>query len=140
MIRRRWPLVGLLIAWCLVAGCGADDGGETAATTTTELTLDASPLASTVIGTAGLLGAIGIVVVTYTAATRAAEQYLRDRPADDPGDRPEWQFMHSLVPILIGYTIAHYLSLMVFQGQMAMSWPPTRSTRAGTCSAPPPGR
>ena len=70
------------------------------------------------IGTAGLLGAIGIVVITYTAATRSAEQYLRDRPADDPGDRPQWQFMHSLVPILIGYTIAHYFSLMVFQGQM----------------------
>jgi hypothetical protein len=26
--------------------------------------------------------------------------------------------MHSLVPILIGYTIAHYFSLLVFQGQM----------------------
>jgi hypothetical protein len=35
MIRQRRPLVGLLIACCLVAGCGADDGGETAATTTT---------------------------------------------------------------------------------------------------------
>ena len=111
------PAPGLLAVICVLLGSTAFDG-LSRTRWWTELTLEASPLASTVIGTAGLLGAIGIVVVTYTAATRAAEQYLRDRPADDPGDRPEWQFMHSLVPILIGYTIAHYFSLLVFQGQM----------------------
>ena len=25
--------------------------------------------------------------------------------------------MHSLIPILVGYTIAHYFSLLIFQGQ-----------------------
>jgi hypothetical protein len=111
------PAPGLLAVICVLLGSTAFDG-LSRTRWWTDLTLEASPLASTVIGTAGLLGAIGIVVVTYTAATRAAEQYLRDRPTDEPGDRPEWQFMHSLVPILIGYTIAHYFSLMVFQGQM----------------------
>ena len=111
------PEPGLVAVVCVLLGSTAFDG-LSRTRWWTELTLEAGPLASTVIGTAGLLGAIGIVVVTYTAATRAAGQYLRDRPADDLGDRPEWQFMHSLVPILIGYTIAHYFSLMVFQGQM----------------------
>jgi hypothetical protein len=111
------PVPGLLAVICVLLGSTAFDG-LSRTRWWTDLTLDASPLASTVIGTAGLLGAIGVVVVTYTAATRASGQYLRDRPAGDPGDRPEWLFMHSLVPILIGYTIAHYFSLLVFQGQM----------------------
>jgi hypothetical protein len=111
------PAPGLLAVICVLLGSTAFDG-LSRTRWWTDLTLEAGPLASTALGTAGLLGAIGIVIGTYIAATRAAEQYLRDRPADDPGDRPEWQFMHSLVPILIGYTIAHYFSLMVFQGQM----------------------
>jgi hypothetical protein len=108
---------GLLAVICVLLGSTAFDG-LSRTRWWADLILEAGPLASTVLGTAGLLGAIGIVVVTYTAATRAAEQYLRDRRADDPGDRPERQFMHSLVPILIGYTVAHYFSLMAFQGQM----------------------
>jgi hypothetical protein len=111
------PAPGLLAVICVLLGSTAFDG-LSRTRWWTDLTLEASPLASAALGTAGLLGAIGIVVVTYTAATRAAGQYMGDRRADDPGDRPEWQFMHSLVPILIGYTVAHYFSLMVFQGQM----------------------
>ncbi|HET9289899.1 MAG TPA: hypothetical protein VFQ49_02370, partial [Actinomycetes bacterium] len=56
------------------------------------------------------------------AAIRAAERYRRVRPAaaggvGDPEVPLSWQFAHSLVPILIGYTVAHYFSLLVFQGQ-----------------------
>ena len=72
------------------------------------------------VGTVGLLGAIGVVVVTYTAAIRGAERYRRvsrDRRPGDPQVPLSWQFAHSLVPILIGYTVAHYFSLLVFQGQ-----------------------
>jgi len=43
-------------------------------------------------------------------ATRAA-------PVSGPSDRLDRLFVHSLVPILIGYTVAHYFSLLVFQGQ-----------------------
>ena len=49
----------------------------------TDLTLDLAPAASTLAGTAGLLACVGIVAVTYTAATRAARQYRRARPGDD---------------------------------------------------------
>lgn len=65
------------------------------------------------LGTAGLAVAIGFVYVTYTAAT-AIDARLRPR-SDREGLR--MQFVHSLVPIAIGYTIAHYFSLLVFQGQ-----------------------
>ena len=58
------------------------------------------------------------MAVTYTAATRAARQYRRARRGDGVDDRLEQEFVHSLVPILIGYTIAHYFSLLLFQGQM----------------------
>jgi hypothetical protein len=61
-------------------------------------------------GTVGLLGAIGIVAGTYTLATRAA-------PASQSGERLDRRFVHSLIPILVGYTIAHYFSLLIFQGQ-----------------------
>jgi hypothetical protein len=62
-------------------------------------------------GTLGLLGAVGFVAVTFTAATRLAP----GAPADLnelPG-----RFIHSLIPIAIGYTVAHYFSLFIFDGQ-----------------------
>jgi tryptophan-rich sensory protein len=115
------PAPGLLAVICALLGSTAFDG-LSRTRWWTDLTLDTGPVESTVLGTAGLLGAIGVVAVTYTAAIRAAERYRRVRPAAAGGvGNPEvplsWQFAHSLVPILIGYTIAHYFSLLVFQGQ-----------------------
>jgi hypothetical protein len=100
----------------------------------TDLTLDLDPAASIVAGTAGLLACVGTVAVTYTAATRSARQYRRARPGDDADDRLERRFVHSLVPILIGYTIAHYFSLLLFQGQTA----PSPCSGAATPCAPRP--
>jgi hypothetical protein len=116
------PAPGLLAVICALLGSTAFDG-LSRTRFWTDLTLDLDPVASTVVGTVGLLGAIGVVVVTYTAAIRGAERYRRVRPAAAPGGagNPQvplsWQFAHSLVPILIGYTVAHYFSLLVFQGQ-----------------------
>ena len=116
------PAPGLLAVICALLGSTAFDG-LSRTRFWTDLTLDLHPVASTVVGTVGLLGAIGVVVVTYTAAIRGAERYRRVRPAAVPGGagNPQvplsWQFAHSLVPILIGYTVAHYFSLLVFQGQ-----------------------
>jgi hypothetical protein len=110
------PEPGLVAVVCVLLGCTAFDG-LSRTRWWSDLTLTASPLLGTVMGTAGLLAAIGVVVVTYTAATRAGRRYRRVRPADGPDDRLERLFVHSLAPILIGYTIAHYFSLLVFQGQ-----------------------
>jgi hypothetical protein len=115
------PAPGLLAVICVLLGSTAFDG-LSRTRWWSDLTLDTGPVESTVLGTAGLLGAIGVVVATFTAAIRAAERYRRVRPAAAAGvGNPEvplsWLFAHSLVPILIGYTIAHYFSLLVFQGQ-----------------------
>jgi hypothetical protein len=110
------PEPGLVAVVCTLLGSTAFDG-LSRTRWWSDLTLEAGPLAGMVLGTAGLLGAIAVVVVTYTAATRAAAQYRRTGAAGGPGQPPERQFAHSLVPIVLGYTVAHYFSLLVFQGQ-----------------------
>jgi FtsP/CotA-like multicopper oxidase with cupredoxin domain len=47
MIRSRWPLVGLLLACWLLAGCSSDDGGEAAGATTTVATTTTTTVGAT---------------------------------------------------------------------------------------------
>jgi hypothetical protein len=103
------PEPGLVAVVCVLLGSTAFDG-LSRTRWWNDLIADASPLANALWGTAGLIAAIGIVAGTYTLATRLA-------PAGEPGDRLDRRFVHSLVPILVGYTVAHYFSLLVFQGQ-----------------------
>ncbi|HZA80649.1 MAG TPA: hypothetical protein VFC13_04150, partial [Actinomycetes bacterium] len=49
----------------------------------------------------------------------------------------ERRFVHSLLPIAVGYAIAHYFSLAVFQGQAGYLLASDPWAAAGTCSAPP---
>ncbi|HET8681364.1 MAG TPA: hypothetical protein VFM54_05770 [Micromonosporaceae bacterium] len=65
------------------------------------------------IGTAGLVVAIQFVLGTYTAATMVMRRYA---PADAEAGI-DIRFVHSLVPIAVGYTVAHYFSFAIFQGQ-----------------------
>lgn len=63
-------------------------------------------------GTIGLAGAIAVVAGVYWAAIQMTRFWLPERTtllAD---------FAPSLVPIAIGYTIAHYFSFSIFDGQM----------------------
>lgn len=62
---------------------------------------------SVLFGTLGLLGAAVVVVVTYGSATL---WFGRSGPE---------RFAASMVPIAVGYVIAHYFSLLVFEGQKA---------------------
>jgi hypothetical protein len=111
------PETGLVAVVCVLLGSTAFDG-LSRTRWWSDLILDASTGVNILLGTAGLLGAIGVVAVTYTTATQAARQYRRVQPASNPGDHLDRLFVHSLVPILVGYTLAHYFSLVVFQGQM----------------------
>ncbi len=63
-------------------------------------------------GTVGLLGAILAVSGIYYVAMRMTSSWLPDKRSL-LGD-----FAPSLVPIAIGYTIAHYFSFAIFDGQM----------------------
>jgi hypothetical protein len=77
-----------------------------------ELSGQTSGVAYVLLGTAGLLGMIALVTGAYLAATRQNPWARRGQQV--PVER---RFVHSLLPIAVGYTVAHYFSLVVFQGQ-----------------------
>lgn len=81
-----------------------------------EISARSAGVTSMIVGTAGLLAAIGLVALTYLGATRVSAIVSR-RTRERLLRGLEGRFVHSLVPIVVGYTIAHYFSLLVFQGQ-----------------------
>lgn len=70
-----------------------------------------STVPASLIGTAGLAGSIGVISLAYVLAARAGGRIADGR------DRLPALFAHSLLPIALGYVIAHYFSLAVIQGQ-----------------------
>ncbi|MER7004405.1 hypothetical protein ABT297_15350 [Dactylosporangium sp. NPDC000555] len=75
-----------------------------------------SGLPAPVTGTLGLLAVIGAVAAAYRTATRAAGR--RGRAS---ADRAPGELAHSIVPIAVGYVIAHYWSLFVLEGQRTVA-------------------
>lgn len=74
-----------------------------------------SPLGSSLIRTAGLLLFASTVAVTFWAATRTTGGVDRELRRKLPG-----LMAHSLIPIVIGYVFAHYLSYLVERGQQTV--------------------
>lgn len=66
----------------------------------------------TLVSTVGLLWVIGVVAGCWVGVTRVTARMV-DR---DPTEIAT-MFVASLVPIALGYAIAHYFSLLVFDGQ-----------------------
>jgi hypothetical protein len=106
------PAPGLVTTISVLLGSTAFDG-----LTRTRLWKDATAnldrVLYLVVGTAGLMFAILFVLLTYTNATLITRRYA----PDDLWDGIEARFVHSLVPIVFGYTLAHYFSFALFQGQ-----------------------
>jgi hypothetical protein len=69
----------------------------------------------TVLRTLTLLLFVLAVGVTFSAAARAAAGVSRERRRELPG-----LLAHSLIPIVVGYIFAHYLSYLVERGQETM--------------------
>ena len=67
------------------------------------------------VATAALAGMIMIVVLSYRAAVFVSGKVTKVPEAGEPAT-----FIHSLVPIVLGYVIAHYLTLTVFEGQRTL--------------------
>ena len=67
----------------------------------------------TVSGTTGLVASIGIVAVLYIAGAGLNGAFARQNPDAQPG-----MYAHTIVPIAVGYAIAHYFSLLLIDGQM----------------------
>lgn len=78
--------------------------------------MQSAPVAPTLISTAGLLIMIGIVGITFVGATLLAGR---------AGDQGRWPvpglLAHTVIPIVVGYVIAHYFSFLLFQGQEALA-------------------
>lgn len=104
---------GLLGTVCVLLGSTAFDG-LTRTPVWEELSGDAERGANLALGTLGLVGCILLVATTYVGATSFSRGFL----SPDKRSLPLAElFAHSLIPIAVGYTIAHYFSLLVFQGQ-----------------------
>ncbi|MGW4468926.1 hypothetical protein ACWENQ_04560 [Nonomuraea sp. NPDC004354] len=105
------PAPGLVATVCVLLGSTGYDGFAGAPFWVTAL--QTSPLGRVGLGTVGLAVAIGGVALLYAACLWAAGLIGRTR-----GLTP--RFAHSLVPIAIGYLVAHYFSLFVIEGQRAV--------------------
>ncbi|MEW2358930.1 hypothetical protein [Spirillospora sp. NPDC029432] len=99
---------GLVAAACVLIGSTGFDG----ITRTTYWRDNVDP-ADLVAGTLGLAGAIAAVTVLYVAATRISAALTGGDPREVPG-----RFAATLLPIALGYTLAHYFSFFVLEGQM----------------------
>ncbi|MEU5780988.1 hypothetical protein [Micromonospora lupini] len=91
-------------------------------------------LSPAVTGSAGLVVVIGVVAVAYLVATGAAARVGRAGPSNaaDPADaadpaggngsrRVPSELAHSIVPIAVGYVVAHYYSLLILEGQRTVA-------------------
>ncbi|WP_285773115.1 hypothetical protein [Microtetraspora sp. NBRC 13810] len=74
------------------------------------------PLPAPVTGTAGLFAVIGLVLLAYLGATALAGRRGGGLPGATAGE-----LAHSVVPIAVGYLVAHYFTLLVLEGQRTVS-------------------
>jgi hypothetical protein len=69
-------------------------------------------IGGTLLRSAGLLLFIVVVGTTFWVAARATAGVTREKRRELPG-----RLAHSLIPIVVGYVFAHYLSYLVERGQ-----------------------
>lgn len=68
-------------------------------------------------GTAGMLASVGLVTGLYLWGANGIAKKVEGLTAGEAADR----FVHSLIPIVVGYALAHYFSLLVFEGQRLLA-------------------
>lgn len=106
-IRRAAGLTALVL---VVLGSTAFDG-LTRLDVWRTLTDGVDGLLLALLGTAGLAVCIAAIAGIYAAGVWLTRPYLHR------SDGVYAEFAHCLVPIMVGYTVAHYFSFAVFQGQ-----------------------
>jgi hypothetical protein len=74
-----------------------------------------SDYSMTLLGTCALIAFILFVLVTYSGATLLAGRLSGGSRRSLPG-----LFAHSVVPIALGYVVAHYLTLFILEGQRTL--------------------
>lgn len=81
-----------------------------------DLTRNMTSLERTLLSTAGLIWAMSIVTLAFVGAMRITGR-LHGRRFQELSA----SFVHSLVPIAFAYALAHYFSLLMFEGQSAIA-------------------
>ncbi|MGW0395599.1 hypothetical protein ACWDYJ_32950 [Streptomyces sp. NPDC003042] len=104
---------GLVATVCVLLGSTAYDGYADDPSWINAI--QTSPLGRTPTATLGLLGSIALVATLYCLCAAAT------RLVSGPHPGPLTAFAHSLVPIALGYLIAHYFSLLVTEGPRTVS-------------------
>ncbi|MFI7010962.1 hypothetical protein [Streptomyces sp. NPDC050145] len=98
------PAPGLVATVCVMLGSTAYDGYADAPSWITRL--QTSSLGPTATATLGLLGAVTLVAALYALCA---------------GRAPRAAFAHALVPIALGYLVAHYFTLYVTEGPRTLA-------------------
>ena len=119
-LRLRAPVAGLAtvqprpgtMALVLVVLGGTTFDGLSGSRLWSDNVTQRSGWGSTAVNTIGMIFVIAVVTAIYMVAARATASIVGEHP-DDTADA----FAHSLVPIVFGYAIAHYFSLLVLDGQ-----------------------
>ncbi|MCP5025873.1 MAG: hypothetical protein GY929_06270 [Actinomycetia bacterium] len=122
-LRARWILTGITErlpaaapSVILVALGSTTFDGFTRTDLWLEITGARSGWGQTFVATIGLVWVIGLMGLAWAAANHAVAQITGRRRAE-----MIQAFMPSLVPIAVAYAVAHYLSLLLFEGQIFLA-------------------
>ena len=118
--RRRSPLAGLsvlpvepgTVAFILVVLGSTSFDGFTRSSIWLDIVSNRSGWELTAVNTVGLVFVIGVVMAVYRAAI-----VVTARLTGNPETELANSFASSLVPIVVAYTVAHYFSYLVLEGQ-----------------------
>ncbi|WP_182909332.1 hypothetical protein [Microbispora sp. H13382] len=75
-----------------------------------------SAVPAPVTGTAGLIAVIALVLAAYRGATALAGRWGAAEPGTTAGE-----IAHSIVPVAVGYVVAHYYTLFLLEGQRTIA-------------------
>lgn len=110
---------GLGLFACVLLGSTAFDGITRAQWYQSRFTFNSSQYVQP---TLFLFGAVTVVAVAYVGCTVLAARIVARREQTSTGwralGRAPDEFGHSIVPIAAGYAVAHYFSLLLFEGQL----------------------
>ncbi|WP_046470293.1 hypothetical protein [Allosalinactinospora lopnorensis] len=107
------PMSGLAATVAVLLGSTAYDSLSNAPWWTGFL--QSGPLSDVAGGTLGLVGAVLLVAALLAAGARAA-----DAIGGAPRAGLPTAFAHSVIPVTVGYLVAHYFSLLLFEGQRTL--------------------
>jgi len=119
-LRVRWPFSGLTtlrprpgtVEVVLIVLGGTTFDGLSGSELWRDLIGDRTGFEFTVVYTLGMIWTIALVAALYYAAA-----YYVGRVVGRGTEQVARLFVHSLIPIVLGYAIAHYFSLLVIEGQ-----------------------